>query len=325
MKRRTKLRIILFAILIAGLFNPAFADEQTIQLSPEQPYVDIPVNVIEPIEATITTTTGLPQPGFIDSWIELWQNETRITYNDDGFHSSTNYLASIIQMPLQIGSYFIRATSYAYACCQGLPTGSYLLNTNLAITTPSPTPSITQTIEPTPTPTETQNPEPTPTPSETPTIQPSVEPTIQPPVEQPESQQENQQQNVIPLIQETPQPTPEPEPTNSSEQTQSEVLPQNLETIETPIIEPETIIVTQEQLNQEYIAENTIELQIPTALAEIPGITEIFAATEAILNVGSDMTKEQREESQSVVVAAIIVSQVASMANISQSNRKFRK
>jgi hypothetical protein len=75
----------------------------------------------------------------------------------------------------------------------------------------------------------------------------------------------------------------------------------------------------QEQINLEYIAENTIELELPTALAEIPGIAEVFAATEAILNVGSDMTQEQREESQSVVVGAIIVTQIASMASVSVS------
>ena len=84
----------------------------------------------------------------------------------------------------------------------------------------------------------------------------------------------------------------------------------------------------QEQINIEYIAENTIELAVPTALAEIPGVEEIFAATEAIMNVGSDMTEEQREESQSVVVGAIIITQIASMASISvsqTSTRKFKK
>jgi hypothetical protein len=97
------------------------------------------------------------------------------------------------------------------------------------------------------------------------------------------------------------------------------------ETIETPVIEPELSV---EQINEIYIEENTIELAIPTALAEIPGVEQLFAATEAILNVGSDMTQEQREESQSVVVGAIIITQIASMASISvsqSSSRKFKK
>jgi uncharacterized membrane protein len=64
------------------------------------------------------------------------------------------------------------------------------------------------------------------------------------------------------------------------------------------------------------MAENTIELQVPTALESIPGIAQVFAATEAILNVGSDMTEEEREESQSVVVAAIVLTQIAQMVNV---------
>jgi hypothetical protein len=112
-----------------------------------------------------------------------------------------------------------------------------------------------------------------------------------------------------------------PEPTPTLELV-PEIVEQIVEqeTLETPVIEPELSVEEleeqiQEQINLEYIAENTIELEIPTALAEIPGIAEVFAATEAILNVGSDMTEEQREESQSVVVGAIVVTQIASMAS----------
>jgi hypothetical protein len=46
-------------------------------------------------------------------------------------------------------------------------------------------------------------------------------------------------------------------------------------------------------------------------LASIPGITAIFESVEAFMNIGSDMTDEEREESQSVVVAAVIVTQLA--------------
>jgi hypothetical protein len=46
-------------------------------------------------------------------------------------------------------------------------------------------------------------------------------------------------------------------------------------------------------------------------LANIPGITAVFEAAEAFMNIGSDMTDEEREESQSVVVAAVIVTQLA--------------
>jgi len=44
----------------------------------------------------------------------------------------------------------------------------------------------------------------------------------------------------------------------------------------------------------------------------IPGIQELAKAAEAIMNIGSDMTPEQREESQQVAVAAVLVGQIAS-------------
>ena len=332
MYKRTKLRLVLFAVLLASVMSPSFADEQTIELSPEVPYVDVPVQATAPTEITIQTITGTPNNvGFIDSWIELWQNTTRIAFNDDGAHSGQNVLASIIRMPLTTGEYFIRATSYAYACCNSFPTGTYLLTWNGVTTvqttpTPTPEPTPTETVNPTPTtqptiePTEQPSPTPIATDSSTPT--PTQEPQPEP---QPETNTNSQQNEPI-LIQEIPSPTPEiilPE----IEATTPEIVEQIVEeeTIETPVIEPELSV---EQINELYIEENTIELQIPTALAEIPGVAQLFAATEAILNVGSDMTQEQREESQSVVVGAIIITQIASMASISvsqSSSRKFKK
>jgi hypothetical protein len=43
----------------------------------------------------------------------------------------------------------------------------------------------------------------------------------------------------------------------------------------------------------------------------IPGIEELAKAAEAIMNIGSDMTPGQREESQSVVIGAVLVGQIA--------------
>jgi hypothetical protein len=54
-----------------------------------------------------------------------------------------------------------------------------------------------------------------------------------------------------------------------------------------------------------------VTLEAPSSLAGIPGIAAIFESVEAFMNIGSDMTDEQREESQSVVVAAVIVTQLA--------------
>ena len=318
------------AVLLAFVMSPSFADEQEINLTPETPYVDVIVEATEPTQITIQTTTGTPQtnPRFIDSWVELWQGATKLFANDDGAHSATNVLASYISAPIEAGTYFIRATSYALMCCNQTPTGNYLLTWNGVTTvqptpTPTPTPSPSETINPTPTsqptiePTEQPSPTPIATDSSTPT--PTQEPQPEP---QPETNTNNQQNEPI-LIQETPTPTPEtilPE----IEVIEPETIEQTVEeeTIEIPIIEPELSV---EQINELYIAENTIELQIPTALAEIPGVEQIFAATEAIMNVGSDMTQEQREQSQSVVIGAIIITQIASMASISVSQSSTRK
>jgi hypothetical protein len=330
MKRRTKLRLILSILLVGFVMSPAVADETTIVLDQQTPYVDIPVEATEPTTLTVQTTTGTPQTnsGFIDSWIELWQGTTKLFANDDGAHSATNVLASIITAPIDSGIYFIRATSFAYMCCNQSPNGSYLLTWSGVTTIPTATPTPTTTPQPTAEPTPTNEltpsatPEPTPTevsPTPTPTQEPTPEPTQEPVVDN----STNETQVIS-----TPEPSPEPIQTTEPE---LEIIEQIIEpeTIETPIAEPELSVEQEQEIIDElYIAENTIELEVPTALAEIPGVAELFAATEAILNVGSDMTQEQREESQSVVVGAIIVTQIASMASISvsqSSTRKFKK
>ena len=314
--------------------SPAFADETTIVLEQQTPYVDIPIEATEPTTLTVQTTNGTPQtnPAFIDSWIELWQGATKLRADDDGLHSGTNVLASIITAPIETGFYFIRATSFAWMASNQTqtPTGSYVLTwsgvTTIPTATPTPTISPQPTTEPTPTsePTPSATPEPTElSPTPTPTIEPT--PTLEP-TPQPEPVVDNEPISVV----ETPLPTPEPiivEEVVQEEEPVEQIVEE--ETTETPIIEPElSVEELQEQINLEYIAENTIELEIPTALAEIPGVAELFAASEAIMNVGSDMTQEQREESQSVVVGAIIITQIASMASISvsqSSTRKFKK
>ena len=334
MNRRTKLRLILSLLLLGFVMSPAFADETTIVLDQQTPYVDIPIEATQPTTLTVQTTNGTPQtnPAFIDSWIELWQGATKLRADDDGLHSGTNVLASIITAPIETGFYFIRATSFAWMASNQTqrPTGSYVLTwsgvTTIPTATPIATPSPQPTIEPTPTsePTPSATPEPTEvSPTPTPTIEPT--PTLEP-TPQPEPVVDNEPISVV----ETPLPTPEPivEEEVVQEEEQVEQIVEE-ETIETPVIEPElSVEEVQEQINAEYIAENTIEFEVPTALAEIPGVAEIFAATEAILNVGSDMTQEQREESQSVVVSAIVITQIASMASVSVSqsqSRRFRK
>ena len=320
MNRRAKLRLFLVFILIGFIIAPAFADEQTIELTPDVPYIDVVVEATEPTQITIQTTNGTPQTnvGFIDSWIELWQGTTKLRADDDGAHSGTNVLASIITAPIDAGFYFIRATSFAWMASNytQTPTGSYLLSWNGVTTVPIiPTP----TPEPTPTETATQTPSPEPTPTEvSPTPTPSQESTPLP-TQEPVTDNSNDEAIFVEVIPET-LPTLEPTQIATPE---PEIIEQitEPETIETPIVEPELSVEElqeqiQEQIDEQYIAENTIELEIPTALESIPGIAEVFAATEAILNVGSDMTETEREESQSVVVAAIVLTQISQMVSV---------
>ena len=322
MNKRAKLRLLLVFILIGFIVAPAFADEQTIELSPEVPYVDVTVEATAPTQITIQTINGTPQTnsGFIDSWVELWQGVNKLFANDDGAHSAANVLASYISAPIEVGTYFIRATSYALMCCNQTLTGNYLLTWN-GVTTiptiiPTPTPTLTETITPTPEPTPTEV-LPTPTPTQELTPLPTQEPII-----------DNSNNEAI-FVEVIPETLPTLEPTQIAT-LQPEIVEQIIEqeTIETPIIEEEVIeIEIQEQIDEQYIQENTIELSVPTALENIPGAEQIFAATEAILNVGSDMTQEQREESQAVVVATIVVSQIAAMASVTAStqNKRFKK
>jgi hypothetical protein len=325
LNKRAKLRLFLVFILIGFIVAPAFADEQTIELSPEVPYVDVVVEATEPTQITIQTTNGTPQtnPSFIDSWVELWQGATKLFANDDGAHSGTNVLASFISAPIEAGTYFIRATSFGWMASNQTqtPTGSYLLTWN-GVTTLQPTPTPTPEASPTETTTQTPTPEPT----LTPTTEPTPTETPLPPIEQPVQNEENTTQDLPIVIVEPEEIIPDlPE----EEIVQTLIEPTMEEPfVELPVIEELTAEELIEQEQALYVEENTIELQLPTALAEIPGVEQIFAAAEAVMNVGSDMTQEQREESQAVVVSAIILTQIASMTSISvsqSSSRKFNK
>ena len=302
----------------------------TINLDSTTPYVDIPVTVTEPVDATISTVTGTPQnnPGFIDSWIEIWQGAIRLAANDDGAHSGTNVLASIITMPLQVGEYFIRATSFAYIASNGtqFPTGSYVLTTNLIVATPVPSPSptvIEPTPEPTPSPTETLTPSPTPTQtSSSPTPEPTPEPSspspsptdTPQPTESPEvpvgPTQEPSEPDPVPSV-ESLQPTelPTPDVQDTLEEVVDESFndfPSSLEN-ELPSLE-ETLSIDETESLFEFLPELSLESLQETFQQVSETIT---AALSTVSNLGSDLTPEEREQAQQVVLAAVIVTQLS--------------
>ena len=293
--------------------NPSYSDDVTINLDSTTPFVDVPVTITEPVDATVSTVTGTPDNDFIDSWIEIWQGAVRLAYNDDGAHSATNILASIITMPLTAGEYFIRATSYAYMCCNAYPVGSYLLSTNLIIvSTPVPTPTPIL-----PTPTETLTP--TPSPSETLTEQPSPEPSPTP------SETQSQPENLP-----GPDSSPEvqPSPTFSLD-VPVEVSPEVVAPVEPDVsVQPVEELTSNDlslvdEVPQEleyFLQDDSLSLpesvqqifeSISTALESIPGGEQVLAAIQSVNNLGSEFTPEERREAQQVVLGAVILGQLA--------------
>jgi hypothetical protein len=157
-----------------------------------------------------------------------------------------------------------------------------------------PLPSAEPTLEPTPSlePSPSPTPEPTPTPTvtEEPTIEPT--PTIESP-ETPSPEPTPEQQTQEPIVAPVAEPTPTPIATP--------------EISETPIPEP-TLEAT--PLPAPSVNPQVQSIEIPKAL-QIVGVVQLVAAAEAVMNVGSDMSDEEREEAQIVAIAAIIVSQIA--------------
>jgi hypothetical protein len=205
--------------------------------------------------------------------------------------------------------------------------------------TPTPTPTPTEIpviIEPTPpapqhteepvvepTPTPTVDPSPTPTPTEEPTPAPtqSQEPTPKP-----------TEDVVEPLPEPEPPTTPEvqPEPELSVEEAVaeiailSEIVPEKLTDAQAEELKDAAITVldTAVQGSEEYnqalealaIVAQADDLELPEEFAAIPGAAAVLDALNALGNIGADMSPKQREESEKIVVSAIVVGQVAQMA-----------
>ena len=175
--------------------------------------------------------------------------------------------------------------------------------------TPSPTPEPSETIEPTPMPSpEASLASPTPTPSDLPSLEPTPTPTLEPQPSPIPTSIEPTPVLVVPVLPPI-EPTPTPTPRPSLEPTPVPVVETPEPTAEaspTPI-EPSPVPSPIPSLNPEAVT-----LDVPTQLMAIPGIEELAKAVENIMNIGSDMTPEQREESQAVAVAAVLVTQIAS-------------
>jgi hypothetical protein len=110
-------------------------------------------------------------------------------------------------------------------------------------------------------------------------------------------------QPYIPYIEPEPTPTPDPEPTP--------------EPTVNPTVEPTP--PTAEEVMEELWAEATADdIVVSEELAAIPvlgiAIVALADAINFVGNVGADMTPEVREQSEKIVVSAIIVTQIATQA-----------
>ena len=210
--------------------------------------------------------------------------------------------------------------------------------------TPEPTPEppvepSPEPTEPTPTPEPEPSPEPKPTdtPRPTPTPQPSVTPTDKPTTE------------PTPLP--TPTPTPSPTPTDPSEPTQPTgpieikvpISSENIVALVSELVNIEPTQLTTEQAeaikeaalqvfetatpgSPEYaaaldallVAAQQDDIVLDEALAAIPLLGNVAGAAievfNALGNAGADMSPQVREQSEKVVIAAVIVGQIAMTA-----------
>jgi hypothetical protein len=207
----------------------------------------------------------------------------------------------------------------------------------------SETPQVPDTSpspEPTPTPNPEPSPEPSPTPNEGVTPAPLPEPIpfpipeIQIPEPSPELPESTPEEQPEPLPQPEPEPQPLPTPIPEPEPETEPIVPSEPEeevVIEPePETEPEVVVLDEDTDLSELDPETPVQLEngvvltaevvVALQLLENPAelLSTIFTdpsqAVTALLNIGADMSPEVREDSEKVVLSAIIASGIATQA-----------
>jgi hypothetical protein len=226
--------------------------------------------------------------------------------------------------------------------------------TETPLETPTPTPTPTETVEPTPEPTpipsETVSPV-DPGPDPTPVVIPTDEPEIEVP--------EEVQEEIEIILEPSPEPTPieeiiavEEEMDNAIEEllvNEEEITDEQLENIAALLIEnyevdeampvadlieglnDEKTLEFLEQLDENQIIEYREGVELEAGVAVVfeqlsdPGallgefVSDPGQVLEALGQLGADMTEEEREDSQTVVVATVIVGQLIGSVAMSSS------
>jgi len=181
--------------------------------------------------------------------------------------------------------------------------------TTTALPTPEPSPSIepSPSVEPSPEPSPSVEPsvEPSPTPEPSPSEEPSIEPSPLPsPTPQPTP---TPTETPAPTPAPTPKPTATPEP-SPSESVEPSPTPSSEPTpVDSPSPEPsDAPVVIDPGAAAEAVAE--------AVGAAVEAVGEaIDAAVTRVVNLGKDLSPEEKKAAQPVAVA-VIISQVASAA-----------
>jgi len=200
------------------------------------------------------------------------------------------------------------------------------------VPTPEPTPTPTHEPTPTPTPEPTPQPQPEPMPEPRPVpIEINIPPIEIPPAEEPPAVVEELPAEV-PVAEEPPieEPAPVEEPPAPAEEAPIEAEPVPEEAPEPPA--EEEVLQAEDVEASELPADTPIELAngvvLPAGVvaalelfdnpAEL--LSEIFTnpaeVFTALSNIGADMSPEVRETSEKVVVAAVIVGQIATQSAV---------
>ena len=185
---------------------------------------------------------------------------------------------------------------------------------------PVPEPPV---VDPTPEPTPEPVPAPQPEPRPRPVIEIVVpEPEPEPVVVEPEPE-------TVPVEETLPTPS-EPEPEIQPEPTPEEApaLEPVAEVQEEPTLEEQPNEIHNESVTLDNGVVLSAQEAVAVALLENPAellstiFTDPMAALEALGQVGADMSPEVRERSEEVVVAAVIVGNIASAAGAAAYRRK---
>jgi hypothetical protein len=213
---------------------------------------------------------------------------------------------------------------------------------------PTPIPQPTQEPTPEPTPSETATPTAEPTPVATQEPEPTPEPIVSEVAPEPVVEPEPIAPDLVPDLEPTPEPVIEPVQELVQESVQEvidDALADGVLTDDERELVADALLaefigepITFEALQESGLDYEDLPPETPVTLengviltAEIADAIEIFEsgaevlatllenpakALKAFVNVGADMTTEERETAQNTVVAAVVVTQVAQVRKI---------